>query len=276
VNFLSDFWNYEFLRMALLGTLGLSIITGLMAPVIVGKRYAFIGASISHSSLLGVALGLSLFGENNPWGLFSIILLTTSILVSFLAYSTYRQRLPSDSLIGVFFTTTMGLGMLVHGRWGQNQGDLLNYLFGNVLLLLREDIILIAFLCLAIFAFLIPQKDKWLFYLTDEEAALAGGLPCARYHFTLYFILTIIIVAGLKIAGAVLINTLLIIPGLFALKWGNNLKQVFIYSISFSFLTSLIALILSNALSLPIGPALALFQFICLALSMLVKKYQSA
>ena len=101
---LSDFIQYDFLLYALLGTIFLSLTCGLISPLIIARKNAFMGAAISHSTLLGLAISLSLFEATQALPVFLSTLLITIFLTLFLAYSTFRQKLPNDSMIGIFYT----------------------------------------------------------------------------------------------------------------------------------------------------------------------------
>ena len=152
-----DFVHYPFLFKALICGLLLATLCGMLSPLIVAKRFAFMGASISHGALLGVSLGLALLKDQEPIDsalLFFITLVVTLIAVAPLAWSTFRQRIPSDALIGLFFTGTMGLGLILHQATGAAKGDLLSYLFGNILTLGTFDIALLITLTITILTLL--------------------------------------------------------------------------------------------------------------------------
>jgi len=177
-----------------------------------------------------------------------------------LALTTFRQKLPSDALIGLFFTATMGLGLLIHQSLGPGKGDLMSYLFGNILMLSNLDLIILAFLAVVIIVLVWRHKLSWILFLYDEEAAFIQGLPTKRYHILFFLILTLVIVSGLKISGVILINSFLLIPGIFSLKYAPTAKKTFSYSLIFSLTTTLLGLILANGLGLSMGPALAVTQ----------------
>ncbi len=275
MNFLasfSDFFHYDFLLRALFGCIFVAIACGIVSPLIVAKRYAFIGTAVSHSTFLGLSIALSLVASENSLMVFLITLIITLILVTALAKSTFRQKLPSDSLIGIFFTSSMGIGIIIHFLFAKERGDLLGYLFGNILLLENQDIILCFVLMLTLIPlFFIPLK-KWLYVIYDEEGALVSGINVKFFHYLFFLILTFLIVSALKLAGTVLIETLLLIPGVFALKMGRNIKQVFIFSIGFSILSSILGLYFANLWNLPSGATMAVTQLLILLLFLFLNK----
>lgn len=258
---LKEFFQYDFLIYALIGTILLSLLCGLLSPLVLAKKYAFIGEGVSHSTLVGLAVALGAFHLDHPLQIFFITLLITLFLVALLARSTFQQGLPSDSLIGIFLTTSLGLGVLLHSIFGKSKEDLLSFLFGNILLLETWDLLLLFLLCLFIFPLILIPLKKWIYIIYDEEGARVAGLPLKKYHYLFFFVLTILIVSAIKIAGTVLVNTLLLIPGALSYKLGKNMKQVFFISMGFSLGASLIGLSLANWKGLPPGATLALTQF---------------
>lgn len=269
---ITDFFQYDFLMYALLGTVFLSLTCGLISPLIIARKNAFMGAAISHSTLLGLAISLSLFEVSQALPVFVSTLLITIFLTLFLAYSTFRQKLPNDSMIGIFYTSTMALGIIVHTIFAKDQSDLLSFLFGNILLLTKEDLYLsLGILIITILVIMIPLK-KWLFLTYDEEGAITSGIKAQIYHYTFFILLAFLIVTSIKLAGTILVETLLLVPGFFALKFSTNIRQTFVISTIFSVVFAVIGIIVANAFGLPSGATLAVVLFSALILSLLFKR----
>lgn len=271
-SFLSDFFQYDFLLYALLGTVFLALTCGLISPLIIARKNAFMGTAISHSTLLGLAISLSLFEATQALPVFLSTLVITIFLTLFLAYSTFRQKLPNDSMIGIFYTSTMALGIIIHTLFAKDQSDLLSFLFGNILLLTVEDLYLsFAILVITALVVLIPLK-KWLFLTFDEEGAITSGIKAQIYHYTFFVLLAFLIVTSIKLAGTVLVETLLLVPGFFALKFSKNITQTFVVSTVFSTVMAVIGIVLANAFGLPSGATLAVVLFTALVVSLFIKR----
>ncbi|MEA9356450.1 metal ABC transporter permease [Bacteriovorax sp. PP10] len=269
---ITDFFQYDFLLYALLGTIFLALTCGLISPLIIARKNAFMGAAISHSTLLGLAISMSLFEAAQALPLFVSTLLITIFLTLFLAYSTFRQKLPNDSMIGIFYTSTMALGIIIHTLFAKDQSDLLSFLFGNILLLTVEDLYLsFGILLITALVILIPLK-KWLFLTFDEEGAITSGIKAQIYHYTFFVLLAFLIVTSIKLAGTVLVETLLLVPGFFALKFSKNIVQTFVVSTIFSTVMAIIGIVLANAFGLPSGATLAVVLFTALVISLFIKR----
>ncbi len=268
----TDFLQYDFLLYALFGTIFLSLTCGLISPLIIARKNAFMGAAISHSTLLGLAISLSFFEAAQALPVFISTLIITIFLTLFLAYSTFRQKLPNDSMIGIFYTSTMALGIIIHTLFAKDQSDLLSFLFGNILLLTKEDLFLsLTILIITAVVILLPLK-KWLFLTFDEEGAITSGIKAQIYHYTFFVLLAFLIVTSIKLAGTVLVETLLLVPGFFALKFAKNIRQTFIISTLFSVIFAVTGIVLANAFGLPSGATLAVVLFTALVVSLFLKR----
>lgn len=269
---LQDFIHYDFLLYGLIATIFLSIVCGLISPLIIARKNAFMGSAISHSTLLGLAISLAIFEANQSIPIFLLTLLLTLFSTLFLARSTYKQNLPNDSLIGIFYTSTMALGVIIHGLFSKNKGDILNFLFGNILLLTKEDLIITFCLFVIVAPIIILPFSKWIFMTFDEEGAKTSGLNVKFFHYLFFVMLTLLIVTSIKIAGTILIETLLLVPGFFALSFNLPVKRTFALSVLFSLVMAILGLIIANFFSFPSGATLAVVQFSGLVLSLGIKK----
>jgi zinc transport system permease protein len=260
---LTDFWNYDFLLYALGAALVLSLLTGLMSPLVVAKQYAFIGESISHSTLLGSNLSLWL-SSGDPLTIFFLTLFFTTLLVMGLSYATHRTTLPSDSLIGIFLSGTLGLGVLIHFLFVKSKADMTSQLFGNILTVNHTDLLILIPISLFILSAFIFRYRSWIYIVLDEEGARIHGIKTGIYHYCFFLMLTLLIVGTAKLAGTILINAFLLIPGILAYKVTKSMKMVFLTSVSFSITSTILGLALCNYLETPPGATLALVQFFSL------------
>lgn len=273
---LNDFIQFDFLQRALIGTLLLSLCSGILSPFIVAKKYAFIGSAVSHSTLLGLSLTIGVLGLSTPYAIFLTLLAITLMLNLFLAYSTYKDRIPADSLIGIFFTATMGLGIIIHGLVGKNSSELVSYLFGNILLIDNGDLLISSILLIIVSLSIFPLFKKWIYTTFDPEGAQVSGVSTKAFHYGFFLLITLVIVSAVKLSGTVLINTLLIMPGVFALKMGRNIKSVFVYSILFCLFTSTFGLSIANFFDQPSGATMTVIQFAVLGVFYLYRKVSKA
>ncbi len=271
---LADLWQYDFLRSAVGATALLSVMYGLVSPLVIAKRYAFLGSAVSHSTLLGLAIAMALFpavdGIESGW-IFPTTLLITFGLAMLLGVLAYRKRVPPDSMIGLFYTTTMGLGIIIHSLSNKGGGNLMGLLFGNIMLLDGRDVLHAALLLIfGAPAILIPFQ-RWQFVASDEQGAELAGLKVRFYHFGLLALLTLLIVASVRIAGPVAADSWIVAPGIAGLRLGKDLKSTYIWSVTYALVMSMLGLWISNAYDLPPGATLCVANFVGLV-PLLLKK----
>jgi ABC-type Mn2+/Zn2+ transport system permease subunit len=259
---LKDFLEFEFLQLALVGTILVSICSGILSPFVVSKRLAFIGSALSHSTLLGVAIGFCFFNSTQVVSMYLTTLLITLLIIAILSKYTYRETLPADSMIGIFLTTSMGLGILIYTLFAKEKVDLMSYLFGNILLISATDILILFILTFLTGYIIFKNFSTWIHINFDEESARISGINTKFYHHLFYFLMGLVITSSIKIAGTVLVNTFLLVPGTLALKLSKDLVSMMKISIVFSLITAVLGLISANALNLPLGATMASLQFV--------------
>jgi zinc transport system permease protein len=268
-----QWWQYGFIWESILILSVIAAIFGLLSPFVVSKKAAFLGEAISHSTFLGLSIASCFLQLDQQLGIFGVSLTVTACCALILVSKTKEQNQITDSYFGVYLVVTMGLGAIIHQNYGNPQIDLLSLLFGDILLLSRTDTFLV--MIAAVILILIYQKYK--------KAWTILAIPPHHSHFLLkdktkseaafIFALTLSILVAVKVTGTLIANSLLIMPGIAALKLATNMRRLAIISVLFSVSTALSGLILSFAISSPVGPTLAVFQFICLlAFGKMIKK----
>ncbi len=244
----------------------LSLIAGLLSPVVVSKHYAFLGEAISHSTLLGLIIASycsTKFQFSSELANFFITLLITTLSTFFLARAERVQRNHdfSDGHIGIFLTATLTLSFILYQFLNLKQ-DLFSLLFGDITLSGKTDFYLALFLLFIVFAVFILFFARWIIYLCDENDSALSKKESSFLHYLLFFLLSISIVSFVRLCGPFLVNAFLIIPGTYALKKAKGIKNLFIRSVLFSFFATLCGLIFSLYFDFSVGLSIASCQLI--------------
>jgi len=249
----SDFLGYAFVQRALVtGTL-LGVTCAVLSFFVVLRRMAFVGVGLSHAALGGVALGVVLGVPP---------LLAAAVFTVFVAWVIGwirgRREVSEDTAIGVFFPTSMALGVVLISLSPAYRQDLMAYLFGNILSVRSEEVLPIAGLCLTGLGLLGWYFKELLFVGVDEEAALAAGLPAGRLRFMLLTLLAVTIVAALRLVGIVLVSAFLVIPAATGQALARSLRGMLVVAVASAVGSVLIGLWLSWSWDLPSGAAIVL------------------
>jgi ABC-type Mn2+/Zn2+ transport system permease subunit len=160
----------------------------------------------------------------------------------------------------------MALGIMLFSFQKDSSANLINFLFGNILLLENFDLIVLVLMAIAIMLTVTLLFKKWIYFIFDPIGACLKGISISFYHYLLFIIMTITIVTAVKLAGSILVTTLLIMPGVFAIQTQKSVKNVFWASTIFALTTTIFGLTVANWLNTPSGATLCLIQFVTLNL----------
>lgn len=197
----------EFLIRALAAGVGLALVAGPLGCIVVWRRMAYFGDTLSHSALLGVALGF-LAGIGASAGII-IVCLTIAVALTLLQE---QRRLASDTLLGIISHSTLSLGLVAVAILGSVRVDLLSYLFGDILAVDTGALYAIWGGGAVVLAALAWIWRPLLALTVDEDLARVEGVPVrwVRLGFTLLIAVTIAL--AMKVVGILLVTSLLIIP----------------------------------------------------------------
>jgi len=262
----TDILSYPFMQRALIAAVLVGVVCSVIGTYVVLKRLAFIGAGISHSAFGGVALGY-LVGLS-PIGVAIPFSLATAMAIGWVSR---KGKMPEDAAIGIFFASTMALGVLFIGlREGYNV-DLFGYLFGSILAVSVADIWLILGLGLGVIAVVVLLFKEFFFLSFDEEMAAVSGLPTRTLYFVLLALMALTVIVSIKIVGIILVEALLVIPAAAAYQLTRSFVRMMLLSVLIGLVSGILGLFLSYWWDLASGATIvltaAVIFFVCFLLS---------
>lgn len=206
MEFMEAVFQYSFLQKALITSIIVGIICGVMGCFIILRGMALMGDAISHAVLPGVALSYML-GINFFFGAV-ISGVITAIAIGFVSQNS---RIKHDTSIGIMFTAAFAAGIIIITML-KSSTDLYHILFGNVLAVRTSEmwmtLLIGVFVILAVYLF----YKELLVSSFDPTMAAAYGLPTKIIHYFLMTLLTMVTVASLQTVGIVLVVAMLITP----------------------------------------------------------------
>jgi len=241
----------DFLLNALLAGLALALVAGPLGSFVVWRRMAYFGDTLSHSALLGVALGLML--EVN---LTLAITVCCVLLAVLLVTLQQRQPLASDTLLGILAHSSLSLGLVSLSFMKDVRIDLMGYLFGDLLAVGPTDLAWIVGGSALVLLALIPLWRPLLAVTVHEELAKVEGLPVAGIRLALMLLIAIVIAVAMKIVGVLLITSLLIIPAAAAQRHARTPEQMALGAALLGLLAVCCGLALSWYQDTPAGPSI--------------------
>jgi zinc transport system permease protein len=243
----------DFVLYAFAAGMALALVVGPLGSVVVWRRMAYFGDTLSHAALLGVALAVA--AEQLP--MLGVVLIGVTIAV--LLFWLEKQRdLSTDTLLGILSHSALALGLVVLSVI-QSQGyniNLMSYLFGDLLAVDQSDLLLMygsAFVILIIFSKLLPSLIS---ISVNEELALVDGVAVGKVRFIFMILLALVIAVALKVVGILLITALLIIPAASARLFSKSPKQMVVSSVFLAAFAVVLGLYSSLSWDVPTGPAI--------------------
>jgi zinc transport system permease protein len=260
----------DFLFRALIAGIGIALVTGPLGCFVVWRRLSFFGDTLAHSALLGVILSVS-FDINISLSVFVV----SSLVALLLLKLQNTTNLASDSLLGLLSHSSLAIGLVVLGFLSFIRFDIMGVLFGDILSVNVNDLLII-WIGGATILVVLWRIWKPLFAATvNYELAEAEGMQPDRINVIFTILLAALIAISIKMVGLLLITGMLIIPTAMARNLSNNPKQMVIFSIIGGLLSVFIGLYTSFEINTASGPTIitvALILFI-LSLTKIQKKH---
>lgn len=256
----------DFLLRAILAGGLVSLISAPLGCLVVWRRMSYYGATIAHGGLLGVAGGI-LLGIN-----LSLAVLVMALILTFLLILLERAgRLPVDTLLGIIAHVALAAGVLAASQVNNGNVDLMSYLFGDILSVGWNDILLFALLAVSGLALLIYYRDQLLLFCLHEDMAAAEGIK-TRYMNVLFLVLLALTIAiAMKIIGILLITAMLIIPAATARVFAREPEQMALLATGISLFAVIAGLGVSYWLDSQSGPTIIMVMALCFFLSLSLK-----
>ena len=260
-------FSYSFLVYAFLGALLSGLSLAVFAPFVTLRRISYLGEALSHIAFAGIALAV-LAGLN--------MTVTTLIFVMLIALGitslAKRHNIQESNTITIFLSLSMALGIILISLSKNYSFDLASYLFGNVLLVTKSEIISLVVLSLVNLVF-VCFFYKELFYLTyNPVMAKVYRIKTDLVNLIFMLLLAANIVINVKSAGIILVTAQLILPAVIAFNFVHRLSRAIVISVLVAVLSAVIGFYLSFQLNLPTGASIVVFEAILYFISLVFRK----
>lgn len=225
MDFLSDILRYEFLANAILASISIGIISGIVGVYVVSRRVVFLTGGITHASFGGI--GIAYYLGLNPL-LGALIFAIFSSLGMQLAVE--RKRIREDSAIGVLWSIGMTIGVIFVFITPGYAPNLMGYLFGNILTISSSLIMWSFIVATVLLAFISIWHRTVQFVTFDSQYASTQGVRTWLINMVMMLFTAITIVLTLRLAGIVLLISLITLPSITAALLSKRYIVMTIYS----------------------------------------------
>lgn len=266
-----------FFRYALLTGIFASLPFGIIGTFVVVRRISYIAGAISHCVLGGIGLGLYL---EKAMGITWFGPMTGAVLAALLAaviltLVSHHARQREDSVIGALWAVGMATGLLFIART-PGYVDPMSYLFGNILLVSKGDLLFVLALDVVVLGLVGIFYHKFLAVCFDEEFARLRGMRTGWIYLLLLCLTALTIVLLVRVVGIVMVIALLTLPAAVAGNFSRNIFQMMLLAVLFCAAFVVLGLGVSFGLDLPSGPIIIVIAAIVYLFTLLGGRVMTA
>lgn len=263
--------EYNFMKNALVAIIIITPLFGILGTMVINNRMAFFSDALGHSALTGIAIGtiLGITDTNISMILYALIF---AVLLN---YIKRKKTLPTDTIISVFSSFGMAIGLMILSRGG-NFSKYSGLLVGDILSITAQEI---GVLCI-IFVFTLLY---WFFCFNklhsvgvNTSLARSKNIKSNLMEDSFSILIAIIVMLSIKWVGILIINALLILPAAASRNIASNMREYHLFSVLIVVFSGITGLILSYYLGTATGPTVviiaSLLFFITLSFNALKRK----
>ena len=260
--------HWDFMKNALLAILLKAPLFGIMSTMVVTGRMSFFSDALGHSAFTGIAIG-AICGIAAPiWAAvaFSVVF---ALLFSFVRS---RSNQAADTLIGVFSSAAVALGIFIATLGGDSFTKYNQYLIGDILSVTATEIGLLALVLVGVLVFWVLSSNRLPLTAIHPQLASSRGIPVGLSQTVFTVTIAVTVTLTISSVGLLILNSLLVLPAASARNVAKNWKQYHLYSVAFALVSGIGGLTLSYYLGNSTGAAISLMLALIFAISFCFRK----
>jgi zinc transport system permease protein len=263
--------GYGFIQRALIAGTLIGLLCALLGIFLVLRRFSLIGDGLAHFTFGSVALVL-LCGVSAAWVTYAAIPLVLVGALGILKL-TASARIHGDTAIGIVSALGIALGVILSSLSGGYNVDLFSYLFGNILIITRNDVYLTVVLAVVVVMVVTLRARAFFAVAFDEELARTSGINTRTANILLVLMTAVTVVLAMKLVGIMLVSALLIIPPVAALQLRRGFMPTILFAAGFGILSVVSGILASFALNLPTGGTIIVASFLLFVVASLAGRF---
>ena len=258
---LFEMLSYPFMVRAFVVGILVALCSALLGVSLVLKRYSMIGDGLSHVGFGAMAVAAAMNAA--PLAVAIPVVIAAAVLLLRISGSS---RIKGDAAIALISTSSLAVGVMVISMTTGMNTDVYNYMFGSILAMSREDVVLSVTLAVVVLALYISFYQKIFAITFDETFARATGVKAGLYNTMIAVLTAVTIVLGMRMMGAPLISSLIIFPALTAMRACRTFRSVTIHAAFISVICLIAGLLMSYLGGTPAGASVVMANIAALAL----------
>ena len=260
--------QWDFMKNALLAILLMGPLFGLLSTMIVTGRMSFFSDALGHSAFTGIAIG-AICGVAAPIWVAVIFSVVFALLFS---YVRSRSNQAADTLIGVFSSTAVALGIFIATMNGGSFTKYNKYLIGDILSVSPTEIGMLVLVLLAVVLFWCVYSNRLALTAIHPQLASSRGIPVGVSQTIFTVAIAVVVTLSISSVGLLILNSLLVLPAASSRNVAKNLRQYHLFSVLFALTAGLVGLTVSYYLGTSAGAAISLVLAFIFAISFAFRK----
>jgi cation ABC superfamily ATP binding cassette transporter, membrane protein len=260
--------SYTFMKHALLAVLLMTPLFGLLSTMVISSRMAFFSDSLGHGAFTGIAVG-ALVGMISP---LSSLLLFSVVFALIITYIKRHTAASADTVIGVFSSTAIAVGLMVMSRGGGFTkfsplliGDILSVTPADLAGLAAVDVIVVLAWALLF--------NRLLLLSINPSFARSRGISVAAVEAVFAVLLAVVVAVSIQWVGILIINALLVLPGATARNIARNVKEYHIVSVASALIAGITGLLAAYYFGIAAGASIVAVAAVLFFLSLGMRSY---
>ena len=263
--------RWDFMKNALLAILLMAPLFGLLSTMIVTGRMSFFSDALGHSAFTGIAIGCIC-------GIAAPIWMAVGFSVFFALLFSYvrsRSNQAADTLIGVFSSTAVALGIFIATLGGGSFTKYNKYLIGDILSVTAAEIGMLALVLVGVLVFWVIYSNRMALTAIHPELASSRGISVGMSQTLFTVAIAVVVTLAISSVGLLILNSLLVLPAAAARNVARNLRQYHFCSVLFALLAGLTGLTVSYYWGCSTGAAISLTLALIFAVTFGFRKGRS-
>ncbi len=263
--------HWDFMKNALLAIVLMAPLFGLVSTMIVTGRMSFFSDALGHSAFTGIAIGCICGIAAPTW-----VAVVFSVLFALLfSYVRSRSNHTADTLIGVFSSTAVALGIFMATLDGSSFTKYNKYLIGDILSVTPAEIGTLAAVLVCVVLFWSICSNRLTLTAIHPQLASSRGIPANLIQTLFTTAIAVVVTLAISWVGLLILNSLLVLPGAAARNISRNLKQYHLFSVLLALFAGIAGLCISYYLGASSGASISLVLAGCFAVSFCLRKVRS-
>ena len=260
--------QWDFMKNALLAVLIMAPLFGLCSTMIVTGKMSFFSDALGHSAFTGIAIGC-ICGAAFPIWVAVIFSVVFALLFSFVRWKSNHT---ADTLIGVFSSTAVALGIFAATMGGGSFTKYNAYLIGDILSVTPGEIGMLLLVLIGVIIFWVLFSNRLTLSSIHPQLASSRGFSANGVQMLFTVAIAVVVTLAISWVGLLILNSLLVLPAAASRNISKNLKQYHVFSVLFALAAGIGGLCLSYYLGSSAGASISLILAFLFAISFCMKK----